>query len=350
MRWAIAVAISTVSVRAQADARIDQIVKGYEHEQTSCKIHEGGVAKMLDGATMLLERPAHQDGLAEDVKSLHAAHEAVASYCTALAASIDFLKSDPSASFKSLEKQIGERDNHIRSLRAASKRALDDTEPLIQRWIPKINAARIETDMSAIPKPAPKPAEPEVPALKSEPKPEPKPVSKPEPKPVSKPELKPDLRPEPKPEPRPELPVLKSQPAPPPPQDATPVSAKFPSGRAVKLPQLGGKWEVRGDASTDVAEYIESGTHTSVVAEAFTGVSCTSQLARLQAKAYGREAVKEQARAGLAWRVRLPGDTSTTVACAATRSGSALITFDVADASHPDLSEVGWTMLAAIAK
>jgi hypothetical protein len=334
MRWVAAMApILLLATRVHADARIDQIVKGYEHEQTSCKIHEGGVAKMLDGATMLLER-GHEDGLAEDVKSLHAAHEAVASYCTALATTIDFLKGDSSASYKSLEKEIGARDNHIRSLRTQSKKALDDTEPLIQRWIPKINAARIETDKSAVPKatPTPKPPDkqPDVPALK--------------------PETKPLPPPPPPPEPRREEPVLKSQPKPEPPADATPVSAKFPSGRAIKLPQLGGKWEVRGDTATDVAEYIEGITHTSVVAEAMAGVSCTSQLARLQSKAYGRQAVKEQARSGVAWRVSLPGDSSAIVACASTRTGSAIVTFDAPDASHPDLSDIAWQMLASLAK
>src|SRR5438093_8017734 len=149
MRWVVTlVAVCVLAGRARGDARIDQLVKGYEREQTSCGVHEGGLAKMLDGATMLLER-GHEDGLAEDVKSLHAAHEVVASYCTALAATIEFLRTDPSASYKSLEKQISDRDNHIRVLRASSKKALDETEPLIRRWIPKINGARIENDKSA---------------------------------------------------------------------------------------------------------------------------------------------------------------------------------------------------------
>jgi hypothetical protein len=317
MRSALFV-VCLLAGRADADARVDQVVKGYEREQTSCRIHEGGIAKMLDGATMLLEHAA-EAGLADDVKTLHAAHETVASYCTALAAAIEFLHADPTATYKSLEKQIGERDSHIRALRAASRKVFDDTEPLIQRWIPKINAARIEADKTTAPTGnAPKP----------EPKPQPTP--KPEPAPTPKPEPAPAPKPEPPPTP--------------------PVAAKFPSGRTIKLPALGGKWEVRGDAQTDVADYVDSGTHTSVVAEAFTNVSCTSQLARLQAKAYGRQATKEQARAGQQWRVTLPGDAPTVVACAATRTGSALVTFDAPDATHPDLSEVAWTMLASLAK
>ena len=322
MRSVVAlVTVCVLSGQARADARVEQLAKGYEREQISCRVHEGGLAKMLDGASMLLERGA-ENGLADDVKSLHGAHEIVASYCTALAATIEFLRSDPSATYKSLEKQIGERDNHIRALRASSKKALDDTAPLIQRWIPKINAARIESDKSAVPKPAPRQPAPETPPPAPEPKPEVRPEPKPEP-------------PAPRPEPRP---------------DTAPVPAKFPSGRAVKLPQLGGKWEVRGDAATDVAEYVESDTHTSVVAEAFAGVSCGSQLARLQAKAYGRQAIKEQAREGQAWRVRIPGDAPAIVACASSRTGSVLVTFDAPDASHPDLSALAWTMLASLAK
>src|SRR5205823_5547756 len=121
----------------------------------------------------------HEEGLAEDVKSLHAAHEVVASYCVALAATIEFLRADPSASYKSLEKPISDRDNHIRGLRMSSKKALDETEPLIGRWIPKINAARIENDKSAIPQRAPKQPATDDHALKSEPRPEPKPEPKP---------------------------------------------------------------------------------------------------------------------------------------------------------------------------
>jgi hypothetical protein len=319
-----------LSGQARADVRVDQLVKGYEREQTSCGVHEGGLAKMLDGASMLLEHGA-QDGLAEDVERLHAAHEIVASYCTALAATIEFLHSDSSATYKSLEKQIGERDNHIRTLRASSKKVLDDTEPLIQRWIPKINAARIENDKAAVPKSASKQQAPEGSVPASQPKPEPRPQPKPEPRP----------------EPKPEAPPLKPEPAP----DTAPVSARFPSGRAVKLPQLGGKWEVRGDAATDVAEYVEGDVHTSVVAEVFSGVSCASQLARLQSKAYGRDGVKEQPREGQAWRVRIPGsDAGAIVVCGSTRAGSVIVTFDAADGSHPDLSALAVAMLAGLAK
>jgi hypothetical protein len=322
VRWTLALAmLSLLARRGVADSRLEQLAKGYEREQTSCRIHEGGIAKMLDGA-MLLEQ-AREDGLAQDVNSLHAAHELVASYCAALAATIEFLRADPTASYKSLEKQIGDHDNHIRALRASSKKALDETEPLIQRWIPKINAARIENDKSSVHAPAPKEAAPEARAVKPEPGFAVKPAAKPEPKPD-----------------------LKTDPGP----DATAVSAKFPSGRAIRLPPLGAKWELRGDATTDVAEYVDGGNKTSVVAETFSGVSCAAQLARLQAKAYGREAVKEPARTGQAWLVRLSTDSPAVVACASTRTGSAMVTFDAADASHPDVSELAWTMLAALAK
>jgi outer membrane biosynthesis protein TonB len=296
---------------------------------------------MLDGATMLLERSS-EDGLADDIKTLHDAHEVVASFCTALATTIDFLRSDPSASYKSLEKQIGERETHIRALRASSKKVLEQTEPLIQRWIKKINTARIDNEKAAVttttkPAPAQEPKKDPAPVAAPQPKPEPKQDSKPAP-------TKPTISDAPAPAPKPEPPAPK-------PADATPLSAKFPSARKVKLPQLGGKWDVRGDSTTDVADYVENDTHTSVVAEAFSGVSCTAQLARLQAKAYGRQATKEQAGKGQAWRVRLPSsDTPTIVACASTRTGSALVTFDVPDSVHPDLSELAAAMLAALAK
>jgi len=347
MRWTLVLLATLLlgHVRdARADARIDQLVKGYEREQTSCKIHEGGLARMLDGATMLLER-GPQDGLADDIKTLHDAHEVVASFCTALVATADFLRSDPSASYKSLEKQISERESHIRALRSSSKKVLEQTEPLIQRWIKKINTARIDNDKAAVTKPAAKPDPAQVPVV---------PVVVPQKDAAQAPKPQPTQEPKQDSRPAPTKPTIADTPAPKPEQktpDATPQSAKFPSGRKVKLPQLGGKWEVRGDSTTDVADYVESDTHTSVVAEAFTGVSCTAQLARLQAKAYGRQATKEQASKGQAWRVRLASsDTPTTIACASTRTGSALVTFDVPDSLHPDLSELAWSMLAGLAK
>jgi len=345
MRWTIIV-LATLSIghlqHARADARIEQVAKGYEREQVSCKIHEGGLAKMLDGATMLLERSA-ESGLADDIKILHDAHEVVASYCTALASSVEFLRSDSSATYKSLEKQISERNNHIRALRAASKKVLEQTEPLIQRWIQKINNARIDNDKAAI-----TPAKPQA---KQDAKPESKPEAKPPANVDPKPELKQETKPEPKQEAKPEPTKVKVADTPAPALDAAPRDAKFPSGRKAKLPQLGGAWEVRGDSTTDVADYSESDTHTSVVAEAFTGVSCTAQLARLQAKAYGRQATKEQAGKGQAWRVRVPNsDVPMIIACASTRVGSALVTYDVPDGIHPDFSELASSMLAALAK
>src|SRR5262249_21767505 len=232
MRSVVAVvSVCMLCGHARADARVDQLVKGYEREQTSCRVQEGGLATMLDGVSILLERGS-EEGLAEDVKNLHAAHEVVASYCTALSTTIELLRADPSATYKSVEKQIGERDNHIRVLRASSKKALDDTAPLIRRWIPKINAARIENDKAAVPRPAAKQPAPQAPAA-TQPAPE-----------------APAAR-----QPAPEAPAPPSEPKPEPRLDPGPVNATFPSGRAVKLPQLGGKWEVRGDAATDVVEY-----------------------------------------------------------------------------------------------
>jgi hypothetical protein len=43
-------------------------------------------------------------------------------------------------------------------------------------------------------------------------------------------------------------------------------------------------------------------------------------------------------------------ETPTIVACASTRTGSALVTLDAPDATHPDLSELAWMMLATLPK
>jgi hypothetical protein len=202
--------------------------------------------------------------------------------------------------------------------------------------------ARIDNDKSAVTTQAQKPEPPKPEPAKQESKPETEQAAKPQPPPPKQ---------EAKPAPKPavvDAPGPKTEQKP---TSTVPQSAKFPSGRKAKLPALGGTWAVRGDSTTDVADYVESGTHTSVVAEAFPGVSCTAQLARLQAKPYGRQAAKEQASAGQAWRMRLAGsDAPAIVACASTRTGSALVTLDVPDGTHPDLSELAWAMLGALAR
>src|SRR5262249_2606496 len=125
MRRPLVVLTSLLFARAVfADAKTQQLAAGYERETRSCKIQGGGVAKVLEGAKALLE-DAHDDALEADVAKLTSARDAAQAYCGELAATIELLRADPDATYKSLQSQISEHDNKIRALRKASKDAVD---------------------------------------------------------------------------------------------------------------------------------------------------------------------------------------------------------------------------------
>ena len=52
-------------------------------------------------------------------------------YCNDVAAALELLRADPKATYKSISKQVDERDRTIRADRKASKAALADTQPVI---------------------------------------------------------------------------------------------------------------------------------------------------------------------------------------------------------------------------
>lgn len=118
---------------AAADSRITSLVTGYDKEAAACRIHADGVAKVLAGAQTL-------DDAKDDVAVLDQAHADVQAYCDEVNATLELLRADPKATYKSLEKQLDEHDNKIRKLRQSSKKTLDALQPVIQRLIPRINA------------------------------------------------------------------------------------------------------------------------------------------------------------------------------------------------------------------
>lgn len=60
---------------------------------------------------------------------------------------------------------------------------------------------------------------------------------------------------------------------------------KFPSGRVVDLPQLGGTWTLGGNAVTDIAEYAASGANATVTTRPFTNATCDQQRKMFVSKA-----------------------------------------------------------------
>ncbi len=164
-----------LAATAHADSRTQSLIPGFEKEARNCRIHADGVGKVLAGAKSLLETSS-DDQLAADAKRLHEARETIQNWCDELAATLDLLKADPSASYKSLEKQLGEHDNKIRTLRQASMKAVDDVQAIIQRLVPRINQHAIEQDTAKAPGSPPKPAPvPEPPKQQPPPPPAPTP-------------------------------------------------------------------------------------------------------------------------------------------------------------------------------
>lgn len=200
---------------ALADKRTDEIATGYEKESAACKRSESGVAKVLEGARGLADETA-------DTEKLDKGHAVVVAYCAELDGALEVLKG--AASYKSVERQLDERDNKIRGLRAQSKKVIADLEPVMHRLIPKINAAR------------------------------------------SGPQQVVDKR----------------------------TAAKFPSGRSIELPPLGGQWKLSGTTATDVAEYADRATLT---AQPFKESTCEAEKRRLA----GIDKVSLQTPEGVSW-------------------------------------------------
>jgi hypothetical protein len=131
-RLSLALVIA-LAAPASADSRITSLITGYEKEASSCQIHAAGVAKVLAGGQQL-------DDAKDDVAALEKGHAEVQAYCDEVNATLELLRADPNATYKSLEKQLDDHDNKIRKLRQSSKQALDSLAPVIQRLIPRINA------------------------------------------------------------------------------------------------------------------------------------------------------------------------------------------------------------------
>src|ERR1051326_1882362 len=136
MRGLVVVVLFALAAHAHADARLKSLVTGYDKEAASCKVHGDGCTKVLTGAKEL------PDVAPSDIEVLTSASTANQEYCDALAKVLELLRADPDATYKALEKQLDDADNQIRKLRKSSKQALDETQPVISKLIPKINAAR----------------------------------------------------------------------------------------------------------------------------------------------------------------------------------------------------------------
>jgi hypothetical protein len=130
--------IGALAAHAQADRKTKELATGYDKESAACRKSADGVKKVHVGAQALVDGGETQ--YAADVTTLAANLAKVEDYCSELVATLAILNADPNASYKSLEKTLDERDNKIRQLRQASKKALAEVGPVMSRLIPVINA------------------------------------------------------------------------------------------------------------------------------------------------------------------------------------------------------------------
>ena len=168
---------------------------------------------------------------------------------------IEFLRAEPTATFKQIQQPFEERDGRIRKLRLASRQALADAQPLISRSVPRINtllaqavaAARLSTrEQKAADEKEQKAIAEKAAAEKAA-------ADKVVVEKATKASASATVQ----------KPLAEKKPL-----------TKFPSGRAVELPAPIEAWTVSGTADTDIAEYAFGGATGTVIVRVRAGVSC----------------------------------------------------------------------------
>lgn len=133
--------------------------------------------------------------------------------------------------------------------------------------------------------------------------------------------------------------------------------AKFPSGRAVELPQLGGTWKTSGTRIVDTADYADKTTTASITARAKAGATC-SQLKDHLAKDVSvdkleyAEIPSSLKDIGVVWRVtyvkkQKSGDRGNDEMCAELKSGDV---FRVGISMAPATSAIPEPMVALMSR
>lgn len=139
------------------------------------------------------------------------------------------------------------------------------------------------------------------------------------------------------------------------------VAAKFPSGRGIELPALGGKWQLSGSSTTDTADYSEAppkAVAARVTARPLSG-TCDEQhrtlLLRSDAEQLESLELPGAKELGVAWSARYTRREQATahlvtVLCVPGDAGGLLATADVAPAERQALAdELAKLMLRMIA-
>ena len=119
---------------------------------------------------------------------------------------------------------------------------------------------------------------------------------------------------------------------------------KFPSGRAIELPRIGGSWRLSGTSTSDTADYTDKTVTASVTSRAAAG-GCDDQRKALAARTDDKLTELEPAKdPPIAWSVRYTRRDKTTARlagamCAPTKTGHVLATADVAPADRTAIAD-----------
>ena len=141
MKIALSLAVlCAVTTSAHADKKIQAMTPGFVKEASACQVEVRGLARMVTGATNLVEtlQGTERDGVTADLAALTAASTTMTSYCTAVEDMVLFLQTNAGAAYKSVEKDIDTRDNAVRKLRKEAKKATATVAPITRKLIPRI--------------------------------------------------------------------------------------------------------------------------------------------------------------------------------------------------------------------
>jgi hypothetical protein len=136
--YLVILVLCAITAPVAADSKIRELAQGYAKEVAACQTRADGVTRVTLGTQALVD--AGQKQHEADLAALRTGLAQVQAYCAELTATIEVLKADPNATYRSLERKLDEQDNKISKLRQSNKKAMDDLAPVISRMIPQINS------------------------------------------------------------------------------------------------------------------------------------------------------------------------------------------------------------------
>jgi hypothetical protein len=342
MRSALAcLLVAALAGSAAADAKIKDLIRGYQREAGSCQKNARGIRVVIERG-----RPVsgNDTELADDLSELAKAQGTVQGHCDQLESTLELLSSNPRATYKQLQKQIEDHDKDIRAGRAASRQALAEAEPRIARSVVRINKLIATADAAARPSTREQQAAAQRASGEDKAAAERAAAEKAAAEKAAADKAAADKATAKKVAAATTAPAVVEQ----------KVLSRFPSGRSVELPAPAEAWTVSGRADTDVADYAFAGAKATVLVRRHAGALTCDQIRTSLALAGGRTSA-QAADAGaeleslrpawvLAWS---EGDTRVRVVCVQAKDRALVGRTEASVAGNPPLATAVTRMLAA---